>query len=300
MTFENLKYALVTPARNEARFIEQTIQSVVAQTILPVIWVVVSDGSTDETDEIVGRYLKNHPWIQLVRMPERRERHFGAKVQAFNAGFARVKLYDYDIVGNLDADTTFGPDYFAFILQKFAEDAGLGVAGTPFIEDNQVYDYRFTNVEHVSGCCQLFRKQCFEDIQGYVPLRGGGIDWLAVTTARMKGWKTKTFTGTVCYHRRGMGTAEKNKLHALFAHGAKDYRLGGHPLWQLFRSFYQTSRKPYVIGGLMLLSGYAWSAMKGVKREVSPELMRFHRREQIQRLRRAFGMGSARGSAAVS
>ena len=300
MTIETLKYALVTPARNEARLIEQTIQSMIAQTKRPVIWVVVSDGSTDETDEIVGRYAKYHPWIQLVRMPERRDRHFGAKVQAFNAGFARVKLCDYDIVGNLDADITFGPDHFAFILQKFAEDARLGVAGTPFVDENQVYDYRFTNVEHVSGCCQLFRKQCFEDIQGYVPLRGGGIDWVAVTTARMKGWKTKTFTERVCYHRRSIGTAGKHKLQALFAHGGKDYRLGGHPMWQVFRSFYQITRKPFVIGGLMLLSGYAWSAMKGVKREISADLMRFHRREQIQRLRRAFGMASARGSRAVS
>ena len=300
MTIQSLKYALVTPARNEARFIEQTIQSVIYQTIRPVVWVVVSDGSTDETDEIVNRYINNHPWIQLVRRPERKERHFAAKVEAFNAGFERVKLCDCDIVGNLDADITFVPDYFAFILQKFAEDQRLGVAGTPFVEDNRAYDYRFTNVEHVSGCCQMFRKQCFEEIQGYVPIKGGGVDWLAVTTARMKGWKTRTFTEIVCYHRRSMGTAGKGKLQAIFAQGKKDYRLGGHPLWQVFRSFYQLSRKPYVVGGLMLLSGYAWSAMKGSKREVSSDLMRFHRQEQIQRLRRALGMGGAPESARLS
>ena len=300
MTIQIPKYALVTPARNEARFIEQTIQSVVAQTIRPIVWIVVSDGSTDETDAIVGRYLEMHSWIQLVRMPERRDRHFAAKVSSFNAGFERVKDLDYDIVGNLDADITFEPDYFAFLLQKFAEDSTLGVAGTPFVEGNQSYDYRYTNVEHVSGACQLFRKNCFADIGGYVPIKGGGIDWLAVTTARMKGWKTKTFTEKVCYHRRAIGTAQKNKFRALFAQGGKDYYLGGHPLWQVFRAFYQLRRKPYIVGGFLLLLGYLWSAITGVKRQVSPELMRFHRAEQMQRLRRALGLANARGSAVVS
>src|ERR1700722_1497470 len=127
MSTQTLKYALVTPARNEARFIDQTIQSVIAQTVRPEIWVVVSDGSTDETDEIVMRYVKDHPWMQLVRMPEHRDRHFGAKVQCFNAGFERVSLHEYDIIGNLDADITFKPDYFVFLLEKFAEDPRLGV-----------------------------------------------------------------------------------------------------------------------------------------------------------------------------
>jgi glycosyltransferase involved in cell wall biosynthesis len=300
VTTQPLKYALVTPARNEERFIEQTIQAVVAQTLLPAVWALVSDGSTDQTEEIVRRYLKDYSWMQLVRMPERRDRHFAAKVQSFNAGLERIKSYDYDIIGNLDADVTFEPDYFAFLIQKFTEDALLGVAGTPFIENNRSYDYRYTNVEHVSGACQLFRKQCFEDIGGYVPIKGGGIDWLAVTTARMKGWKTKTFTEKVCDHRRSMGTAQRDKIRALFAQGGKDYYLGGHPLWQVFRAFYQLRRKPYVLGGLLLLVGYVWSAMSGVKRQVSPELMRFHRREQMQRLRRALGNASARGSAVVS
>ena len=221
-------------------------------------------------------------------------------MQSFNAGFERVKPSDYDIVGNLDADITFEPDYFAFLMQKFAQDALLGVAGTPFVENNQSYDYRYTNVEHVSGACQLFRKQCFEDIGGYVPIKGGGIDWVAVTTARMKGWKTKTFTEKFCHHRRSMGTAQTDKFRALFARGAKDYYLGGHPLWQVFRAFYQLRRKPYILGGLLLLVGYVWSAMSGVKRQVSPELMKFHRCEQMQRLRGVLGIKSERRCAVVS
>jgi poly-beta-1,6-N-acetyl-D-glucosamine synthase len=290
MAMQTLKYALVTPARNEAQFIEQTIQSVVAQTVRPVVWVVVSDGSTDGTDEIVDRYLKAHSWMQLVRMPERRDRHFGAKVHSFNAGFERARLHDYDVVGNLDADITFDPDYIAFLLQKFAEDPRLGVVGTPFVEGKETYDYRYTNVEHVSGACQLFRKQCFEDIGGYVPIKGGGVDWLAVTTARMKCWKTRTFTEKVCQHHRPMGTANTNKAWAFFKLGRQDYYLGGHPLWQLFRALFQMGRKPYFIGGVLLLLGYWWAWVKGVKRPISPELMRFHRHEQMQRLRRKLGL----------
>jgi glycosyltransferase involved in cell wall biosynthesis len=294
---QTLRYALVTPARNEVRFIEGTIQSVVAQTVRPVIWVVVSDGSTDGTDEIVMRYLKDHPWMELVRMPEHRDRHFSSKVHCFNAGFEKVKEHDYDIVGNLDADITFEPDYLEFLLQKFAEDSRLGVAGTPFREGQESYDYRYTNVEHVSGACQMFRKRCYDDIGGYVPIKGGGIDWLAVTTARMKGWKTRTFTEKVCHHHRLMGAANTSHALAFFKHGEQDYYLGGHPLWQVGRALFQTSRKPYFVGGVLLLLGYFWARMTGVERPVSPEVMRFHRREQMQRLRKKLGLAGPHGGA---
>jgi poly-beta-1,6-N-acetyl-D-glucosamine synthase len=297
MAIQPLKYVLVTPARNEARYIEQTIQSVIAQTVRPVVWIIVSDGSTDGTDEIVERYLKDHSWIQLVRTPERRDRNFAGKVYSFNTGLEKGRHYDYDIVGNLDADITFGPDHFAFLLQKFAEDPQLGVAGTPFVEGKETYNYRYTNVEHVSGACQLFRKRCFDEIGGYVPIQGGGIDWLAVTTARMKGWRTRTFTERVCQHHRPMGTAGANKTLALFKLGGQDYYLGGHPLWQLFRALYQMRRKPYLVCGLLILSGYMWASIRGVERPVSAELMRFHRREQMQRLRTKLGLARASGKA---
>src|SRR5215471_5766222 len=120
-------YVLITPARNEARFIELTIQSVVAQTVRPLKWVIVSDGSTDGTDEIVTRYAAKHPWIELVRMPERRERNFAGKVHAFNAGYARVKELGYQVITSLDADISFDPDYFEFLLTKVANDPMLGL-----------------------------------------------------------------------------------------------------------------------------------------------------------------------------
>src|SRR4051812_27063708 len=115
-------YVLITPARNEAKFIELTLKSVIAQTVRPVAWVIVSDGSTDGTDALVQRYADQHPWISLVSLPERKERHFAGKVNAFNAGYSSVKGLPHDVVANLDADTSFEPDFFEFLLAKLASD----------------------------------------------------------------------------------------------------------------------------------------------------------------------------------
>ncbi len=281
-------YVLITPARNEAQFIELTIKSVVAQKVLPVKWIIVSDGSTDGTDDIVQKYAAVHPWIQLVRMPERRERHFAAKVNAFNAGFARVKDLNYEIIGSLDSDISFDDGFFSFLLQKLADDPRLGLVGAPFQDttSNQTYDYRFVNIEHVSGCCHLFRRECFEQIGGYVPVKGGGIDLIAVVTARMKGWKTRTFTEKVCLHHRKIGTAQDGALGVWFKTGGKDYALGCHPMWECFRTMYQMTKKPFVVGGLLLATGYIWASIRRVERPMSREVREFRRREQMQRLKK--------------
>jgi biofilm PGA synthesis N-glycosyltransferase PgaC len=284
---ESIRYAIVTPARNEADRIEQTIRAMASQSTLPVKWVIVSDGSTDGTDDIIKQYLQRFAWMDYVRMPEHRNRQFAAKVSAFNAGLARIEPDAYDIIGNLDADITFDSEYFEYLIDKFSHNPNLGVAGTPFVEDGKaVYDYRFTNIEHVSGACQLFRKECFAEIGGYQPVKGGGIDWIAVTTARMKGWQTQTFTGKVCYHHRQIGTGGHSSLIALYRHGQKDYYLGGHILWQVFRSLYQMTKRPYAIGGLMLLAGYISGIALRMKRPIEEDLIQFHRHEQMERLRR--------------
>lgn len=283
-----LSYVLITPARNEAEFIEKTIQSVVNQTIKPFKWIIVSDGSTDGTDDIVKKYAGEYKWIDFLRMPGHRDRQFAAKVNSFNAGYKKVNGQDYDVIGNLDADITFDQDYFRFLMDKFSEDSRLGVAGTPFVENGKHYDYRFTNIEHVSGACQLFRKECFQEIGGYVPIKSGGIDWVAVTTARMRGWKTRTFTEKTCLHHRTIGTGNNTTLTAWFKQGRKDYFLGNHPAWETFRIPYQMTRRPYMLGGLSLAMGYAWAGMKREERPISNELLQFIRHEQMQRLKNLF------------
>ena len=279
-------YALITPARNEARFIELTLRSMLSQTVRPVRWAIVSDGSTDGTDEIVERYARSHPWIEFVRMPPRQERHFAGKVHAFDAGYAAIQHLPHDVVGNLDADVSFSPDHFEFLLGRFAEGPTLGVVGAPFREAGYQYDFRFSNIENVWGGCQLFARRCFQDIGGYMPVKGGGVDHIAVVSARMLGWQTRTFTDRVCTHHRQMGTAEPGFVKARFKAGVKDYSMGNHPLWQLFRSIYQMTRPPLLTGGLALACGYAWSWARRMELRVPRDLVIFTRREQMGRLRR--------------
>jgi glycosyltransferase involved in cell wall biosynthesis len=280
-----MKYVLVTPARNEERFIEKTIQSVIAQTVRPVRWVIVNDGSTDHTGAIARRYAALHDWITVVDMPERRDRSFAAKVHSFNAGYETVKRIEHDVVGNLDADISFGADLLEFLLNRFVEDPTLGVAGTIFLEDGYSSETdSFEGINHVSGQCQLFRKRCFEDIGGYVAHKAGGIDWIAVTTARMKGWRTRSFRDRSFFHHRSLGTAERSQLASAFSYGEKDYYLGGHPLWEAFRVAYRMTKRPYLFGGLALGLGYVWAALRRVHRPVSNDLMRFHRHEQMRKL----------------
>jgi glycosyltransferase involved in cell wall biosynthesis len=281
-------YVLITPARNEAQFIELTIQSVVAQSIRPLKWVIVSDGSTDGMDNIVRKYATDHRWIELVRMPERQERHFAGKVHAFNAGYAKVDGLEYDVIGNLDADVSFDPEYFEFLMRKFADNPRLGVAGTPFREGSFQYDFRFTNIEHVSGQCQLFRKECFEEIGGYLPRKIGGIDLVAVTTARMKGWQTRTFLEKPYNHHRKMGTATQSRLSASFNGGRADFVLGSHPVWEFFRCIYQMKGGPVVLGGSLRLAGFAWAMASRVEKQVPAEFIQFRRNEQMTRLRKFF------------
>ena len=285
----NLEYVVITPARNEAQFIELTLKSVTSQTVLPLKWVIVSDGSTDGTDDIVKKYAARHPWIELVRMPERTERHFAGKVHAFNAGWARVRDAEYDVIVSLDADITFERDYFSFLLEKLLADKALGLVGTPFRElSGETYDYRFVNIEHVSGACQVFRRECFEEVGGYTPVKGGSIDHIAVISARMKGWKTRTFLEKFCTHHREMGTAQVSVLKSRFKYGVKDYAIGNHPLWEAFRTIYQMKATPIALGGLAMGTGYVWAWLQQVPRPVSQELVAFHRREQMQRLQKFF------------
>ena len=286
-----LRYALITPAWNEEAHLGRLIDSVAAQTLRPVRWVIVSDGSTDSTDAIVREASERFPWIVLLRRERPSERHFAGKAQAVNAGYASLAGVEFDLVGNLDADITLPPDFYEFLVQRFVEMPDLGVAGTPFLEDpakpdSHSYAHGFADLTHVSGACQFFRRACFEEIGGYTPMKQGAIDWIAVTTARMRGWKTRTFLERAAYHHRAMGTADRHVLRARFHHGKKDFLVGGHPAWQVLRGVFQMRRPPFVLGGACLIAGYfaAWAAR--TPSPVPADLRAFHRREQLDRLRR--------------
>jgi biofilm PGA synthesis N-glycosyltransferase PgaC len=279
-------YVLITPARNEEALIERNIESVIHQTARQLRWVIVDDGSTDKTANIVSRYLLHHPWIEICQRPVRQDRTFAGKVFAFNAGYQSVRGLKYEVIGNLDADVSFENDYIEFLLEKFAADPTLGVTGTIFQEEGYSSGSdSFEGYTHVAGGCQLFRKRCFDDISGYVPNKAGGVDWIAVTSARMRGWKTRSFREKAFFHHRHLGTAERGIVSSFFSYGEKDYYLGGHPVWELFRVGYRLTQRPYVLGGLALGTGYCWGILRRTPRPVSGELMEFHRKEQLAKLR---------------
>lgn len=296
MTAEKLSYVVITPARNEEALIGDTVRAVMAQSHRPLRYIVVSDGSTDRTDEIVSALAAEVDWIELLRLPERKDRQFAAKARAVNTAYERLRDLEFDVVCNLDADVTFGPDYFEFLLDRFAEDPSLGVAGTPQAYDPSRPDrhscaHKNANLDHVWGACQLFRKECWESVGGYVPVKGGAVDWIAVTTARMKGWTTRTFKDRVCFHHREIGTAESSRLMMRFHYGRKAYYVGGHPAWEALRGVSEMRSKPYLVGGLAFLTGYGWAALTRMERPVSEELIEFHRKEQMARLKRLVKIG---------
>jgi biofilm PGA synthesis N-glycosyltransferase PgaC len=290
-----LEYAIVTAARNEEACIRQTIECMIAQTVPPVRWIIVSDGSTDGTDDIIAEYSSTCSWIGFVRMPAHSGYSFASKANCFNAGLKELRDEAFDIIGNLDADLTFDAEYFEFLLSKFASCPRLGVAGTPFAEPGGgTYDYRFTSIDHVSGACQLFRRECFESIGGYVAVPEGGIDWIAVTTARMNGWTTRTFTEKTLIHHRKMGTGGQRASGTRFRMGMKDYNRGNGFSWEVFRCIYQMRHRPFVVGGAAMLLGFLWATLRHRPRPITKELMRFSRQEQAERLRMRFSLRGPR------
>ncbi|MDA8174671.1 MAG: glycosyltransferase family A protein [Nitrospiraceae bacterium] len=282
---ENSSYVLITPARNERENIERTIRSVAAQSLLPRKWIIVSDGSTDGTDEIVKTYVPRYPFIELVRAGNGDKYNFGSKVHAFNAGYASLGGTEYDYIGNLDADITFQNDYFERLLVKMNGNGKLGLAGgmvSEFLENGLIHaDY---NINSVAGAVQMFRRRCFDEIGGYLPLRFGGIDAVAEVMARMHGWQVRSFQDLIVHHHGRIGISEKGVLSARWRFGKRDYSMGMHPLFMLLKSISRFREKPYVIGSMFMMGGYMWSLMRNARVSIPRDVLEYTRREQIGRI----------------
>ncbi|MFH1998795.1 MAG: glycosyltransferase family A protein [Planctomycetota bacterium] len=286
-TVSQPKYVLITPTRNEEEHIGRAIQAIAAQTVRPVRWVIVSDGSTDRTDEIVRTHAAEHPFIELVLVGKRKGRDFASKVRAFNLGYDRLKKVDYDFIGNLDADISVGPDYYESILAEFAGDEKLGLAGGVRYDLYQGEFVRFTKANNsVGGCVQLYRKACFEDTGGFIPVEYGGEDAIAEIMARMHGWKVKSFPNEKIYHYRETGAMNKGALKTRFREGIKDYLIGYHPLFELLRCIYRARQKrPFILGGVWSMLGYLRAWIGRLKRPVPDEMVKYLRKEQMRRIR---------------
>jgi glycosyltransferase involved in cell wall biosynthesis len=284
------RYVLITPTRNEEAFIERTIQGIVEQTLKPVRWVIVSDASTDRTDEIVKEYAKIHPFIELVRVEERNGRDFASKVIAFKAGYAGLNGVEYDFLGNLDADIYVEPDYYASILAEFERNEKLGLAGGVRYDLYQGAFKRYGKAANsVGGCVQLYRRACFEETGGFIPVKYGGEDAIAEITARMLGWEVRSFPDRKIFHYRETGAMNRNVLRTRFREGVKDYLIGYHPLFELLRCFYRIKQKrPWFLGAILSVAGYLWAGLKRMDRPVPSEMVQFLRTEQMSRLRSLF------------
>ncbi len=282
-----MKYVLVTPAKNEEAYIEKTLASVAAQTIRPQRWVVVSDGSTDRTDELVKQYAARYDFIQLVRR-DSATRHFGNKVHAFNAGYEQLTDVAYDFVGNLDADIELPPDYYETVLNRFAENEKLGLAGGTRFD---WCDGRFVKVEcarnSVGGPFQLFRRYAYEKIGGYRPLKLGGIDAVAEIMVRQHGWQVRSFTDITVHHYRCTGTAKGSTYQAAFRGGKKLYVIGYHPLFEVVKLMRVRGFKA-LVENMYEMAGYSVAAITRYERQVPDVFVKYLRGEQLDRLKSMF------------
>jgi glycosyltransferase involved in cell wall biosynthesis len=279
------KYVLVTPAQNEEEFIETTIKSIVSQTILPLKWVIVSDGSTDRTDEIVNEYSVKFDFIEFLRIDSSEKRNFSSKVNAIQAGYAKLNDIEHHYFGNLDADMALESDYYERMLNKFELDSDLGIAGGKIfdlIDGQPVED--ISSSDSVGGQIQLFRRQCFQDVGSFLPLKMGGEDTIAEVMARMHGWKVQSFSDIAVFHHRPTGTAQDKILVAKFRLGIREYLYGTHPLFEVIKCIFRVIERPHILGSILRACGYLWASLSMKRRHIPEEVIQFLRHEQMHKL----------------
>lgn len=286
-------YVLMTAAYNEEENIEQTILSVLSQTILPKRWVIVSDGSVDKTDAIVQSYETKYEFIRFVRVTRAPGRSFASKIVALQNGSALLEDVEYDFIGNVDADISVGPSYFEDLIAHFRADPKLGLAGG-YVRDKKGDDYesnRSNRIYAVAHGAQLVRRECYEAIGGYAVLRYGGEDWHAHVSAALKGWTAESFPELYMLHHRPTGDAE-NLLRYKFREGRMDYSLGSDPAFEFFKCLERMVHRPFLTGGIARLTGFAWSWICQDSRPVSDEFIDFLRKDQRERLKLLFRRSS--------
>ncbi len=286
MTEPGRRIVLISPVRDEEKYIEKTIQSVASQTILPVEWVIVDDGSTDGTGEILARAAAKYPWIHVVRKPDRGKRSVGpGVVEAFYYGYERLRTKEYDYIGKLDGDVEFKPQYFATLLSYFEKDPYLGAAsGKPYLlEGGKLIKERMAD-DMVAGQINFYRRQCFEDIGGFV--REVHWDGIAFHRARMKGWRTRSIDdpNLIFIHQRLMGSSERGIIAGRLRWGRGQYFMGTHPLYIFAIGLYRMWEKPYIIGGLLIVVGYFLSMLQRKPRYDDPEFRKSLHAWQMARL----------------
>lgn len=288
-------YVVISPCRNEADYMRRTLDSVIGQSLPPTLWLIVDDGSSDDTPQILAEYAARHDWIRVVTKPDRGHRAVGPGViEAFYYGVGQIDLDDYAYSCKLDLDLDLPPRYFETLIERMEADPRLGTcSGKPYIrQDGQLVSERRGDEMSV-GMTKFYRRECFADIGGYVH----EVMWDAIDChkARMKGWIARSWDEPDLRfeHLRPMGSSQSSIFHGRRRHGFGQYFMGSDPLFFLATAIFRMRDRPYVLGGLATVQGYLSSWLGGDRQLDDPELVRFIRAYQ----RRALFAGKSRAIA---
>ena len=274
---ESPKYLVISPVKDEEPYVEHTLKSMVRQSVKPVRWIIVDDGSGDRTPDLLERYAKQHSFIHVIRRGPGEARGPGPTVvRAFNQGYESGKAMDYDFVVKLDCDVSFEADYFERLLENFRKDPSLGIASGVYLESRDGGDWAEVAMPayHAAGPCKIVRRSCFEQIGGFVAARGW--DTVDEIRAMALGWRT----GHVSEHKMRHWKPEGSGIGALRTscmHGEVYYNTGGGHLFFALKFLHRLTRRPWVISGLALLWGYVRSALRRNERLVTHEEARLYR-----------------------
>jgi glycosyltransferase involved in cell wall biosynthesis len=283
-TSSDLNYVIVTPVRDEEAYLPSTIESVLAQTILPREWVIVDDGSKDNTWTIIQDYSRRHPWIRGIRRSDRGFRKPGGGIiEAFYSGFKELKCRNWDYMSKLDGDLSFSPDYFEKCFDRFERDSQLGIGGGYLYHVLENGEHVLERVPefHVRGGVKIYRRACWNAIGGL--WIGLGSDTVDEVKANMLGWTSMSFPELLMQHHRFTG-ATYGRWGGVVKNGKSDYVCGYHPLFMFAKCIARLRHKPYLFGSLGLLYGFLSGYVRGMPRVNDPDLIKYLRQQQIGRL----------------
>lgn len=280
------RYVIITPVRDEEKYIAATIESVCNQTIKPVEWIIVNDGSTDRTAEIIERYAARTPWIRPVHRQNRGFRKSGGGVmEAFYDGYNAVRCHHWDFIVKLDGDLSFTPDYFEKCFERFQNDGDLGIGGGEIRHDiSGILKIEANPKFHVRGATKIYRRACWKAIGGLWP--APGWDAIDEVKANMLGWKTYSFSDLFLLHHRFTGT-EDGLLRNRVKHGLACYVSGYHPVYVIASCLSRVRQKPYIVGAAAILYGFLKAHISRAPRVEDRSYLAYIRGQQLRRL---FGM----------
>ncbi len=279
------RYVIISPVRNEAQYLERTIESVISQTVLPAEYTIVNDGSTDETEAIIRRYAAKYPWIRLVNRPDRGFRKTGAGVvDAFYTGFQAIKALDWEYVVKLDGDLRLIESYFAQMLEHFDNMPRLGIGGGySYYEVRGRRVLEWVTEDHVRGAVKMYRRSCFDEIGGLESVLGWDV--LDEIRSRMKGWETKSFQQPYFILNRTTG-GPVGLLRTRVRDGYFAWYRGSSALYVFAKGIRRMATAPYLLGGVVIIASYWYHRLRGEAQFADQELLDFVYREQLAYLRR--------------